>query len=1114
MSVGDTPSRFGGFVGRERELAELRHALDETCEGRGRLFLISGEPGIGKSRLAEEIAREAANREMRVLWGRCWEGDGAPAYWPWIQVVRTLLGSFDPQRRGNLAAESDIASDIIHEVAQIIPDLRQAQSALRPPVTDKLDANEARFRLFDAVTNFLKIGARAHPMLIVLDDLHDADEASLALLRFIARELKGAPILIVATYRDLEVRRSPSLSKLIGELSREACPIPVRGLREPEVKKLIQFRAGQTPDAMLVAKLCAATSGNPLFVDGIVRGLMAEGSLVSSEVLDRPFKIPSGVREAIHRRLDDLSPETNSILAVAAAIGNEFEFHLCQSVADVFPDEAYRLLDEASSAGIVTSPGRGRYRFSHALIHEAVYEELDTNSRILVHGKIAYRLEETYREDIDPHLAELAHHFREAGVTEKAIQYLIRAGQDAASVFAHTDAMAHWQGALALMEQQGADARQRADLLHWLATVAFWVDRAMSLKYGESAIALHESSGRFNRAAQVHILLGNIFHMRDHPLSNAALASDHLRRAESVIANGPETSASSDLYHIISANECHKLNVAATANAARRAMQISDRLVDKTIWPHAAAFYAWSLCMKGQLSEGFALYERAFEISLQVKVRCFAAAWGAGILSRWLGDPRGARHCYERELKRIRKDASPLEFNAISSWIDGACFDEGQILHLQQKYGTEDPKVRFWIGGKWEAIADWLERQVEVGEKTDDRTTALNECVSAGLANLFLGEHARAEKLFNYGLDREPGSVVFQEMRARPWLARLYVETNRLDEADEQVARCRQIMATGEDWRGLVGTVARAEAAVEAARGNYCVAYPLLESALAVHQRYHTAWEEADTLTLWGRVLAAAGDRTRAAEKFDAAIENYRFRGVGPRFLEYLQADKMRALGARPTKTDTGAKQSRQAESKVTGAFRKEGEFWTVGYDAATFRLKDAKGFPYLAYLLAHPGQPIHVYDLIEAVEGSAAYVRTTIRAESEDLEIVREVGGPGATIDSRARSEYRGRLRDLHCELDEAERTNDLGRCQRLRTEIEMVGEELSGSSGLGGQARTTSGNAERARGLVGKNIRSVVEKIRGQHPALGRHLATAIRTGYFCAYQPDPEHPIIWQF
>src|SRR5258708_8436182 len=189
------------FVGRERELAELVAACEAGADSDTHLFLIHGEPGIGKTRLADEVASRAKATGLQVLWGRCWEGGGAPAYWPWIQVIRTFLGALDPERR-KLVLESEIAADTIHSVAQIVPDLRHAQSHLRPSAVDNLDPNEARFRLFDAVTSFLKAGARSRPMLIVLDDLHDADEASLAMLRFMAHELRGVPILLVATYRD------------------------------------------------------------------------------------------------------------------------------------------------------------------------------------------------------------------------------------------------------------------------------------------------------------------------------------------------------------------------------------------------------------------------------------------------------------------------------------------------------------------------------------------------------------------------------------------------------------------------------------------------------------------------------------------------------------------------------------------------------------------------------------------------------------------------------------------------------------------------------------------------------------------------------------------------
>ena len=1134
MGTEQSASARNTFVGRERELAELVSACEAGADSDAHLFLLYGEPGIGKTRLADELASRAKAKGLQVLWGRCWEGDGAPAYWPWIQVIRSFLGALDPERRRNLATESEIASDIIDEMAKLIPDLRPEPSFSCPPVTDKLEPDEARFRLLDAVTNFLKTGARSHPLLIVLDDLHDADEASLAMLRFMVRELKGAEISIVATYREAEVRRSPSLSKLVGELSREGHSIPIGGLSESEVTKLFQVRAGRTPDETLVSRLCAATDGNPLFVDGIVRTLIAEGAIGSAGALERPFKIPHDVREAIRGRLDSLSPASHAILQTAAAIGNEFGSNLCQSIADVSADEGHRHLDEASSAGIVAALGRGRYRFSHALIRGVVYDELDTSGRVLLHGKIANRLEEIYREDIDPHLAELAHHFREAGVAEKAIDYSVRAGQAAASVVAFTDAMVHWQAALELMEEQGSDARRRAELLSLLGDVAFEIDQAKSVQYRESAIALYERNGWFDKAALIHIRLGNSFSMQGVPLVNGshmrvgtsfarqglslvngALANEHFRRAESVLTGGPETISLAWLYVGIAVNESRRMDLVRSTAAARRAMGISDRLGDKVIWANAAAAYAWCLLMSGQLKEGFVLYGQAFDAALAAKSSGLAMAWPAGWYCVCLGDPPGARGWFERELSRPRNERAPFGHQLLSFLSDNSYFEQGQLREIRRRLGSEHWAIRFWVDGEWEAVKALEETVAEAFERTDDRSARFNWSVPLGEAYLLLGEYARAEAHLLYGLDnRNRGPVVLQEMRVRPLLTHVYLAMNQLDAAAQQVARCHRIIADGEDWRGLAGDVALAKAVVGAARGNYDIAERQFESALAIHRKYRGAWEEADTLQYWGRALAAAGDRIRATEKFDAAIENHRSRGVGPRFIEWLTGDKMRALGPTPRQTEVGgANQTQQAESKVTGAFRREGEFWTISYPDNTFRLKDAKGLRYIAYLLGRPGRRTHVYDLIEAVEGSIVNERSTIHAESENLEIVREIGGPAPTVDFRARSGYRTRLHDLRAELDEAERMNDLGRSERLSTEIEMIGEELTGSLGLGGRPRMSSRSEERARGLVGKNIRSMVEKIRHEHPALGRHFGTAISTGNFCVYQPDPDHPVSWQ-
>jgi len=253
------------FVGRERELAEVRAAIDDARAGRGRFVLFTGEAGIGKTRLADESARLATTEGMRVRWGRCWEGGGAPAHWPWIQVIRELVAGPD--------APSVRSRNLPGEIARILPEL----SSEVPEPEARVDAEQARFRLFDAVATLLREAAREHPIVIVLDDLHEADTASLQMLQFTARVLHDANVLIIGTYRDAEMRRSTERAPLIDEIVRDALVLPIAALTESEVGDLVAGRAAGPAAIGIVAELHRATAGNPLFVDGVLRTLAAEG---------------------------------------------------------------------------------------------------------------------------------------------------------------------------------------------------------------------------------------------------------------------------------------------------------------------------------------------------------------------------------------------------------------------------------------------------------------------------------------------------------------------------------------------------------------------------------------------------------------------------------------------------------------------------------------------------------------------------------------------------------------------------------------------------------------------------------------------------------------------
>jgi tetratricopeptide (TPR) repeat protein len=1006
MPGADSTSTINNFVGRERELAELVSACESGADSDAHLFLIYGEPGIGKTRLADELASRAKARGLQVLWGRCWEGDGAPAYWPWIQVIRSFLGALNSQRRSNLAVDSEIGADIIHQVAQIIPDLRPTQSAPNPSAGDRLEPSEARFRLFDAVTNFLKSGARSHPMLIVLDDLHDADETSLALLRFTARELKGAPIMMVATYRDAEVRRSPSLSKLIGELSREARSIPVGGLSESEVARLIELRAGQTPDDALVAKLCAATNGNPLFVDGIVRNLIAERVIGSAGALNRPFKIPSGVREAIRNRLHGLSPESNAILEPAAAIGIEFEFNLCQSMVDVSGHDLRRGLDEAARAGIVTTLGHGRYRFSHALMREAVYEELDTNGRVRIHGKIANWMEETYRENIDSHLAELAYHFREAGVTEKAIEYSHRAAKAASAVFAHAVAAAHFRDALVLSEGQN-DSRRAAMLVRLGRLEVFHFDPTEGAAHLEAAVSIYRELKDGRKTAATNAFLGLALSSQPDfsPGTNVTRALECFHHALAWKGEWTDRGILGWLHWGLAKCLFQAARIDEAILSTDKARQVFERDSHPS-WVLAAGEHAKLLVIKGRHQQAKTLFDEVFggfQAMPDPDPDLFQnISWYAGWSRLLMRDPIEAKRFFTGSLARkgLSADSQDRIFEplAIAELLSGD-LTRAKAIALEHKLSPSNRSQIALREGEWQSGIEMARTMLEWSRRVGHRW---NESVSLAWLSTILrvsGDLGRAQNSFQQMQRLYAPSDFSWEMRMRPEAALCAIEAGRPEDAIQHLEVCREIIAQGEDWLGLAGLPARAEGMFAATQGSNFATH--FESAIATFKRYALPWDEADTLHDWGVALNTAGEYSNANEKFDVAIEIYRRHGGGQRWIDRVEAARHSSV---PAPKSGGS----AAASPGPATFKKEGEFWTISYDATTFRLKDAKGLHYIAYLLARPGQRIHVHDLIEAVEGSAANERTTIHAESEDLAIVREIGSPGLTIDARARSEYR----------------------------------------------------------------------------------------------------------
>ena len=462
-------SRLAGgvYIGREHETKELRVALNESIAGQGHLFMLVGEPGSGKTRMTEQLATYARLCNSLPLLGRCYEGEGAPAFWPWVQIIRSYTEEEELKPENLLSIMGPGAADI----AQVVSDIKERLPELPAPPT--LEPEQARFRLFDSVTTFLKNASKRKPLVIILDDLHWADKPSLLLLQFLARELKDASILVVGTYRDIELGRQHPLSQTLGELSRQglSARILLRGLTEQDVARFIEMTAGIKPNEKLVKTVYLQTEGNPFFLNEIVRLLVVEGQLERPQVSSSSaVRIPEGVREVIGRRLDRLSDECNRILTIASVIGREFGLEALEPLCDVPADRVLELMDEAMAARVISELPRavGQYSFVHALIRETLYDEISTARRVRLHRRIGETIEKLYANSTDSHLTELAYHFYQAspgGCGDKAIDYAVRAAKRAISLLAYEDAAGHYERAIATVDlQDEIDQEQRTEL--------------------------------------------------------------------------------------------------------------------------------------------------------------------------------------------------------------------------------------------------------------------------------------------------------------------------------------------------------------------------------------------------------------------------------------------------------------------------------------------------------------------------------------------------------------------------------------------------------------------------------------------------------------------------
>jgi eukaryotic-like serine/threonine-protein kinase len=467
-----SPRSDNVLVGREAEIRQLLAGLDEALGGGTRLFLITGEPGVGKTSLAENLARHAAGRGVRVVWGRAWEEGGAPPLWPWVAVTRGCLPPVDRlsgvSPPGKAAAPIEmLTSDIIELPTTAVHSAAPSSAGTVHSSANLEEAELARFELFDSVARLLEDASSVQPLLIVLDDFHAADESSLLLMQFVARNVRGARIMLVAIYRDVEARLSRRCAELLERVSREGHRIVLHGLSEEGVREFLEAKTAMPAGQGLVTALHQVTEGNPLFLREVVRLIISEGRVEDLGTLDlATLGVPHGVRETVRRRLDFLSPAANDLLELASVIGREFDFEVIRRLSGLAPDTLLDSLHETIVCDLVGQAAStfGRYHFSHALIRETIYDQLAKSRRSSFHNRIAQTLEELYGTGADAPISELAYHYAQAlpvGNADKALDYALRAARHAVGLVSYDEAARLFEMALLVLASKVPSDRER-----------------------------------------------------------------------------------------------------------------------------------------------------------------------------------------------------------------------------------------------------------------------------------------------------------------------------------------------------------------------------------------------------------------------------------------------------------------------------------------------------------------------------------------------------------------------------------------------------------------------------------------------------------------------------
>lgn len=1057
--------------GRSRELETLSHGVAELRAGRGSLVLIVGEPGIGKTRLAEEAARSAGSSGVRVVWGAAWDGGDAPAYWPWIQVLRALRSELPPP-----------SAALRRDLGPLFDDGREAGSR----VDD--------FRLWDALRAMLDSASRSAPLLVVLDDLHAADRETLRALEFVAKSLRTLPLMIVGTHRDAAVRLRTDTEALLARVARMGLTLELGGLDRAAIRSLV---GGLDPvSETTLDEITRRSNGNPLFAGEIVR-LLRRG--IAAE------RVPDGVRAVLADRLRDLELLSRQLLEMAAILGRETTLGTLARLAGAPVDVVEGRLARAHLAGLVEKVAPDRIVFAHPLFRETLHDGLDADQRCELHRRAAVAVEESSSPGA-PLEASVARHLLLAlpkGSVETAVQKAVAAAKLCRRTLALERAVELLERAAAVLTAPGHELLRLDVALELAETLPLVGQAERGRALAADAARRAEALGDGPRVARAALAYGTELRVSVVDPKQLELVDVALR-----LTGEHDLALRAKLLARRAAAEQPSTDPERTARDAFAAVELARRAGD-------ASTLVTVLHLAGAALTGYAPPAERRPLSRELAQLATAEqelALAQRGYTRWaidaseLGDTE-EMHAAIRAAERLGQTLGHARFRwqpallqSMAALIEGRWSDsEAAIAEAEKLVGElEDPAASYSLvihrvsalGARCQEDVDDL-RLAELFSGPPGRRPEAHAMAKLVRADALgrSGDAATAHRLLDTLVPVPPYMLLIPPIAAlvldaAAWAGHRALVLQTLPLVERLSYPALSWGHTGFVWTGFTGEplgrayalLGRTEQAVESLtdavdRAELFGARPTL-----VFLR----------LSLASALLARAGeqDRKLAARHLDEAESEARALEMTLALAPLARARARFDAESAPAVTRGVA----GAEAPVPSLVR-EGEIWTLGYAGKTTRLKHSRALEILKELVDQPGREIHVLDFGKATEPGEAV----------------DLGDAGGLLDAAARAAYGERASELREELEQAERWNDAARLGRARAELEFLEDELGRATALGGRVRRSAGAAERARVNVHKRLRGLIGRIGESLPELGTHLELSVKTGFFVAYRPS---------